>query len=689
MVLVEETEKLLKKLKGSGAKLNEFQVHAIEAIEKTDGNVLVVAPTGSGKTMIGVSALLKHGKGFYLAPLRSLMMEKYIELRKMFPDKKVIITNKDYSVSRKELKEADIRVLSPYKFMLYLDYLEPSDGVVVVDEIHKIHDDPDVEASVTTMKIEGFRIVGLSATIHDSDIPTMSRWLSATVIKHSGERPVPLRFVEVKLDLDYDGFVKVVNGGGYLPNGGYFPTKEVAVSELVSTISRTDPGAGIMVWAATRAEADMYAEMIASRMPKKIFPPPPLTVSTEHDRTLRSTIEKGVAIHHGGISPRNREVVEELFRGKRCNVVVTCFTLSHGVNLPVKYLVITSVYNYDYNPVDPSTFHQIAGRAGRPGLDDVGIVIVVTVGDLESFILSKLLTEQSKRIKSKLHNEWTITKLLAQRLAVDRSVDGVRAFLRETYYVYERGDKGFEEVKLLAERCLTTVVDAYFDINSDGTVEPKGREEEVAARMGLHPAEWGIRHSTVSGNYADSVSATIDLAEKVRGIDYGDAKRVVMDYGLLSYYVGGWKSRELADFVQTVLDALALYARRVYGWRSNEFQNARRVAELFSYGGNPRVEKIVRVLRHDEVKRLIRNMPEIVTETNPDEDTLARYIRGCIDILFSTRKTVTFERVKKVASALVELLYDNPDAQHQSLALDVAKDELAKLAREVGLRVKW
>lgn len=689
MGLVEETEKLLKRLKGHDAKLNEFQVQAIETIEKTDGNILVIAPTGAGKTVVGVSAIAKYGRGFYLAPLRSLMMEKYVEIRRMFPNKKVVLTNKDYSVPRLVIKESDIRIMSPYKFMLYFDYLEPDDGVVVVDEIHKIHCDPDMEAAVTEMKMDGFRIVGLSATIHDDDIPRMSRWLNATVVKHGRKRPVPLKFVEVKLDLTEMGSVAVVGGGGILKEGEVYPTKEEAVAEVVSRILSSDPGGGVMIWAPTRSEADRYAALMRRRLPQRLVGISKNVVkSSEHDHILATCLEHGVGIHHGGISPKNRELVEDLFRGKRINVVSSCYTLSHGVNLPVRYMVITTLFDYDGNFVNPSTFHQVAGRAGRPGLDDFGVVVVVTVGDLESFVLSKILAEGSGRLHSRLHNMWTLTKLLAQRLSMDRSIEGARRFISETYYVQERGQPGYEELKALVEECLTTVIDAYFDLGSSGVVRPKGKEEWIAAAMGLHPDEWSIRKPAASGNYDETVSAAVEVAMKARGIDDARVATVVKNYGLLSTYVGGWKVRDLADATQTILDAVALYLRRVYGWKSKEFENGKRVAELFTYGGNPKVEILKNVLRHDEMKRIVRNMPDIVFTNEPDPDTMEIYVRNVVNLIFGVKKVISLSRVKKVATTLVTMMYDDPEPDVVDLGVRVAVDEAKRIAREFGSKVK-
>lgn len=688
MSLVEKTEQVLKKLKGASTKLNEFQIKAVELIEKTDDNVLVIGPTGVGKTMIGASALIKHGKGFYLAPLRSLMYEKYVELRKMFPNKSVVLTNKDYSVTRSQLKNADVRVLSPYKFMIYLDYLDPSDGVVVIDEIHKVHEDPDIEAAVTTMKIMGFRIIGLSATIHEDDEPKFSRWLNATVVRHTGGRPVPLRFIEVKLELGFSG-VTVIDGGGFLEKGAEYPSKEVAIADLVKKIVESDPSGGVMVWTPTRSEADSYALLIARRLSTKLVGvSKDMLTTTDHDKVLKTVIEKGVALHHGGISSRNRELVEDLFRKKKCNVVVSCYTLSHGVNLPVRYLVITSLYDYDGKPIDPSTFHQISGRAGRPGLDDFGVVVTVTVGELESFILSKILSETAARVHSKLHNRWTLTKLLAQRLAVDRNIDVAKEFLKETYYVYQHGLQGYEELKKLGEECLVTIVDAYFDLHTDGRVIPKGREEAVAAVMGLHPEEWKIRTHMISGDYRATVESAVGVASIARGIDDEEVKRRVISFGLLSHYVGSWKVRDLADMTQTILDAVALYVRRVYGWRSQEFSNAKRVVDLFTYGGNSRAEKLAKVLRYDEMKRIIRNIPNLLFVEDPGVEDMAMYVREVVNLVFGVKKMINMERVEKVVRSVLEVMYRDVDEELMSKAMAVANEEVNAISRELGAKIR-
>lgn len=683
MSLEERALKLLRRIKGEeSVELNPFQRKAISMIEEKDDNFLIIGPTGVGKTLIGYATILKYGKGFYLAPLRSLMAEKYVELRKAVPEKKVVITNKDYSVPRKVLKDADIRVLSPYKFLIYLDYLEPDDGVVVVDEIHKINSDPEMEVALTAMKAEGFRIVGLSATIHEDDVAKMSRWLNATVIKSDEGRPVPLKFTEVKLKLG--GALRVEKGGGYLNPGEEFSTKERAIAELVCRIRAKDPAGGILVWVPTRKEADALALVIASRMGAVIpSAEKQVTVTTEHDRVLRAVIGRGVLIHHGGLSPRNRELVEELFRKKLANVVVSCFTLSHGVNFPVRYLVMATLFNFDAKPLDPSTFYQIAGRAGRPGLDEFGEVIVVTIGDLESYLLTKIMSEKATKVRSRLYNPWTLTKLIAQRLFFDRSASGIIKFIKETYYAQEHGPKGVEELMKLAENSMAEVIDAYFDVDGD-TVLSKGKKEAVAAAMGLHPKEWRVHEPMVQGDYGDTLSLAVDAAMQAVGASDHSIAEPIFDYGFLATYLGSWKVREVVEMSQTILDAVAVYVRRVYGWKSDEFRNAKRIVEMFLWGGNPNAEHLSRVLRHDEMKRIIRNIPKVLFLENPSEDELAYYVREVIRLIFGFKKVIYIEKVKKVVEAVLKVVYgDRVPTSAVELSLAVAREAVQEIVREM------
>ena len=677
--------KLGSKVYGKKFKLRGFQKEAVELIEASNDNVLVVAPTGAGKSLVAVAAILYHGKGFYLAPLRSLMREKYIEFLKFFPDKTVVITNKDYSISRSRFKKADIRILSPYKILLYTDYLNPEDGVVVVDEIHKMSKDPEMEAAITLLKTLGFRIIALSATIREEDVGLLAKWLNARVVRAIEPRPVPLKLETVKLDYEYP-YVKVKDGAGILPEGSEYPSKDAVIVELVRRILAGEPDSAVMVWTPLRREANKYAQLIARMMPNSwryVEYARRIVASGEHDRILVKTLRQGVAIHHGGISPKSREYVEELVKERKIRVVVSCYTLSHGVNLPVRHIIMTTVFDFNSKPLDPSVFHQIAGRAGRPGLDPYGQVITVLEGPLEEAIYEAMIRHGHTRIKSSIANEWVITKIAAQQLAVHGSVKKVEEFLSNTYYVVSEGGEALKSLRELLAIALGTLRE-YFYI-AGGKAEPIGEKERLAARMSLHPYEWYVHEPMMNGDYKASVAKALEAAEIAVGWASPDDRELIMDYGLLAIYLGGWRVRELADTVQTILDANALYIKRLKGWGSPEGIRAERIARAFAYGGLEPLEKLSQALSLSELKRVVRNMGPMLAALEGDETAVESAVPVFISLVFDGKKRIYKWRVEKLVKAFLEAFL--PDGYNSTLlrkTTRVALETVRDIAERYG-----
>ncbi len=686
--LEESIIELTWRIYGRRIELRGFQREALKLIETTSDNILVVAPTGAGKSLVGVATILHHGKGFYLAPLRSLMREKYLEFLRFFPGKKIVITNKDYSISRSRFKKADIRVLSPYKILLYMDYLSPEDGVVVVDEIHKMNKDPEMEAAITLLKTLGFRIIALSATIRDEDIDLLSKWLEARVVRGSEPRPVPLKLKAVKLGYNFPSVV-VKDGAGILPDGAEYPSKDTVIVEIVRRLVSNEPDASVMVWTPLRREADRYAQLIARVMPNSwryMEYASRIVASSEHDKILARTLAQGVAIHHGGITPKSREYVEELVRSRKVRIVVSCYTLSHGVNLPVRHIVMTTIFDFNSKPIDPSVFHQIAGRAGRPGLDPYGQVITVLEGPLEEAIYDAMIEHGLTRIKSSIASEWVVTKIAAQQLAVHRNVDKVEEFLSNTFYAVSEGEGAVKALRELLTVALGTLKE-YFYIS--GTIaKPLGEKEELAARMSLHPYEWYVHEPMMNGDYKASVAKALEAAEIAVGWASPDDRELIMDYGLLAIYLGGWRVRELADTVQTILDANALYLKRLKGWGSPEAVRAEKIARAFAYGGLEPLEKLSKVLSLTELKRVVRNMGPILATLEGDEPRVESAVPVFISLVFDGKKRIYRWRVEKLVKAFLDAFL--PDGYSQSLlrrSMREALEAVRDIAEKYGVEV--
>ena len=187
-----------------------YQDAAKRLLEEGEKNLLIVAPTGSGKTSVGFTAFEIAGKGVFIAPTRALCHEKMQWLRQQFPNARTVIGNKDYGLRASEFAAADYRVITPWKLNQLLQnradfpVLSP---VVVLDELQAMSRDPDVEMVITKLLalFDGkIRIVGLSASLHEDDVPKIAAWLNGVTVE-SDERPVPIIEHIVNFSLDLDG----------------------------------------------------------------------------------------------------------------------------------------------------------------------------------------------------------------------------------------------------------------------------------------------------------------------------------------------------------------------------------------------------------------------------------------------------------------------------------------------------
>lgn len=361
-------------------------------------NVLVSAPTASGKTLIAMLAMMqflseKRGKAVYLSPLRALASEKFSEFKKLEGvdlGRKiaVAVSTGDFDFVDKDSEKADVIVLTNEKMdslirhgVEWLDKI----GLVIADEIHLIGDadrGPTLEIVLTKLKELETRpqILGLSATITNSD--ELSEWLQCQLVQ-SEWRPVRLT----------EG---VFDGGAVLWNNG--ESTEVdstirgpAIDLCVETIK---DGGQSLVFAETRTRsasmaakgAEAVSRLLSedekkelAKISKKILD------SNEHTelvKTLSSLLKKGVGFHHAGLNQNCREAVENEFRSGRIKLIASTPTLAAGVNLPARRVVISSIARYDVKagtnkPISVLEYKQLCGRAGRPQYDDFGEAVII------------------------------------------------------------------------------------------------------------------------------------------------------------------------------------------------------------------------------------------------------------------------------------------------------------------------
>ncbi|MBO9553836.1 DEAD/DEAH box helicase [Cellulomonas sp.] len=330
----------------------------------TGSHVILSTPTGSGKSLVATAAhfvaLAQGRRTFYTAPLKALVSEKFFALVEAFGSTNVGMMTGDSSVN----PTAPI-ICCTAEILANLALRDGDDadvGQVVMDEFHFYADPQRGWAwQVPLLELSTVQFVLMSATLGDvgffAEDLTRRTDRSVAVVTNA-ERPVPLTFtyaVEPLHEL-LDELVKTRRSPVYVV---HFTQKD-AVERAQSLLSTP---------LASREQRDaIAAELGAFR-----FGP-------GFGRTLSRLLRHGVGVHHAGMLPKYRRVVERLTQKGLLPVVCGTDTLGVGINVPIRTVVLTSLVKYDgvrMRHLSAREFHQIAGRAGRAGFDTVGEVIVL------------------------------------------------------------------------------------------------------------------------------------------------------------------------------------------------------------------------------------------------------------------------------------------------------------------------
>jgi len=386
-------------LKNEGySELYPPQKDSIEAGLLDGQNILVSAPTASGKTLIAIIAMInylsnKQGKVVYLSPLRALAAEKFSEFQKLesldFGKKiKVQISTGDYEFVDAGLEKSDILILTNEKMDSIIrhspEWIEDI-GLVIADEVHLIGDEDrgqTLEVVLTKLKILKSKpqIVALSATI--TNVDELSKWLDCKTVENTW-RPVPL----------YEG---VYDGGSVIMNDGRQFEVEASIrgKPVDLGIESVMGGGQSLLFAETRTRSSSLAAKASDailnllkqserqeleKISRKILEH---NEHTELVKTLAELVKKGVAFHHAGLNPNCRQTVETEFRNGRIKLLAATPTLAAGINLPARRVVISSISRYNSRvganrPISVLEYKQLCGRAGRPQYDDYGEAIIV------------------------------------------------------------------------------------------------------------------------------------------------------------------------------------------------------------------------------------------------------------------------------------------------------------------------
>ena len=457
--------------------LRDIQIQAIKKGLFFRNSFVVCAPSGSGKTLIGEVCAMSNifqgfGKSVYLVPFKALATEKYITFKKNYSrfGVDVVLSIGDYEVDDSKLEKADI-IITTYEKMdsiLRNFYDKPwifDISTIIIDEIHMIGEadrGPRLESLIVRLNefLRHPQIIGLSATIANPKF--FVSWLSflgnKTTLIMSDKRPVPLHYV-VEVARNKDSKIKKI------------------VKETLNKEGQ------VLVFLNKRNSTQLLAESLKTLVAKYLEPSElkvcdalkkDLERLKDGNHDLRKVIKYGIAFHHAGLLPKERKLIEDNFRKRLIKVICCTTTLSAGINIPARKVIlrdfkkyITSGYNIKnfagyhengdgfsyFKPFSANEAFQMLGRAGRPGLDTVGYGILLAENiDEKAWIEDNYFqnfSAEGKRIPkyndltSRLNNLHILKEQVLLRVFEEKNItlEKLKHFFEKTYFWFNIKNK--------------------------------------------------------------------------------------------------------------------------------------------------------------------------------------------------------------------------------------------------------
>ncbi|MEO1172134.1 MAG: DUF3516 domain-containing protein, partial [Myxococcota bacterium] len=344
-----------------GFELYDAQEQAILEL-MSDNHVILSTPTGSGKSLVAFAlvfrAVAQQKRVFYTAPIKALVSEKFFQLCDSVGAENVGMLTGDASVNR------DAPVICCTAEILANMCLAPPDEVpidfVVMDEFHYYGDrDRGSAWQLPLIARPDAQYLLMSATLGDTRVIEDSlRHLSGREVVRvsSAQRPVPLEFeyVETPLHETITELLREAKAPIYLVN---FTQREAA--EQVQNLTSID--------VASKEQKKEIADTLKG-----------FRFDSPYGRDMRRYVRHGLGLHHAGLLPKYRRMVEQLAQAGLMRIVSGTDTLGVGINVPIRTVIFTRLFKFDGEKLgilSVRDFKQIAGRAGRRGFDDRGTVV--------------------------------------------------------------------------------------------------------------------------------------------------------------------------------------------------------------------------------------------------------------------------------------------------------------------------
>lgn len=456
-------------------KLDSFQERSILCIEN-EQSVLVSAHTSAGKTVVAEYAIaksLKNGQRvIYTTPIKALSNQKYREFEDKFSDVGLITGD----VTNNPSASCLIMTTEILRQMLFRgNEIMREVGWVVFDEIHYMRDKERgvVWEETIILLPDNVHYVFLSATIPNAR--QFAEWISyihhqTCHVVYTDYRPVPLehhiyaggliyKITDGDGKLNSEKFEIAMNSikpaetrdGQVLKRRRYMESKEESASNLEKVIkaAKTKNFVPIIVFSFSKKECELHASRLKNEILNddgdqekvQIIFDEAIKVLSLEDRGLPqvkntiSLLKNGIGVHHGGLLPIIKEITEILFGEGLIKVLFATETFAMGLNMPAKTVIFSNIRKFDgkdFRHISSGEFIQMSGRAGRRGLDEKGIVILMLDEKITGDVGKNLLSGQPDPLNSAFHLTYNMVLNLIR-------VEGVNPdyMLQQSFYNFQ------------------------------------------------------------------------------------------------------------------------------------------------------------------------------------------------------------------------------------------------------------
>lgn len=492
--------------------LTDIQGQAIKNGLFEGKNLVVSAPTNTGKTFIGELAVLhayrqrRGGRTFCLVPLKALAEEKFLDFNEKYSQwgLTVAITTGERTEYDANLLGHDL-IIATYEKMngLLVRYPDLVDniGVVIVDEIQNISDEGrgvGLEILLTRLlkagDVEKPQIVGLSATCTNAG--DLAKWLNAMLVE------TDKRNVELREGILYTG-TPIIFAGQDLTKGDIlyreFNSGRISTEKLnledTQTLNELCKREQVLIFCDTRRNAERLAEKLSEELPaaanitKWIGELDAYVEPTPSLRSLKKCMTNGVAFHHAGMLREEKWIVEKAFEEGDIRVICATTTLGAGINTPAKNAIILSNKLWDSTPIFVRDYKNMAGRAGRMKYhDDFGRSVMFADSEKELEMLwDGYIYQPAEPVESAIGGKATIELHILNLVVsgVCSEVEQILDFIRGTFFGHIRYQNANQEFRETFDQGIRKQIDK---LRKDGFLRIENSKVQ-ATELGRRCAE--------------------------------------------------------------------------------------------------------------------------------------------------------------------------------------------------------